>query len=104
MNFELFVCKNTRSHRYLPKSYCSFESYYKREFGCLEIAVKCVDSFHDAIEHIREHSSSHTDCIVTEEFGDAEVFMDWVDSAGVYHNASTRFADSLVAVLELRLV
>ena len=68
MNFELFVCQNTRSHRYLPKEITvpSNPTHYKREFGCLEIAVKW-NSYHDAIEHIREHGSSHTDCIVMED-------------------------------------
>lgn len=55
--------------------------------------MKCVNSDKDAIDHINSHGSSHTDCIVTENASVAKEFMNAVDSAGVYHNASTRFAD-----------
>jgi hypothetical protein len=47
----------------------------------------------DAITHINEYGSHHTDCIITESGAAAETFMQGVSSAGVYHNASTRFAD-----------
>ena len=57
------------------------------------IAVKTVDSMEEAIVHINSHGSHHTDCIVTENKAKANKFMDSIDSAGVYHNASTRFAD-----------
>ena len=47
----------------------------------------------DAIEHINKYGSGHTDCIITTSIENAEKFMNEVDSAGVYFNASTRFAD-----------
>ena len=47
----------------------------------------------EAISHINRFGSGHTDCIITENTANAEKFMTFVDSAGVYHNASTRFAD-----------
>ena len=47
----------------------------------------------DAINHINTYGSGHTDCIITEDTENAEKFMQKVDSAGVYQNASTRFAD-----------
>lgn len=71
----------------------STEQDYDTEFLELTLAVKVVESLEEAIEHINEHGSGHTDCIVTEDEAAANKFLAMVDSAGVYHNASTRFAD-----------
>ncbi|MDR0570832.1 MAG: glutamate-5-semialdehyde dehydrogenase [Clostridiales Family XIII bacterium] len=57
------------------------------------IAVKVVGGIDEAIDHINARGSRHTDCIVTEDPAAAERFMLLVDSAGVYQNCSTRFAD-----------
>lgn len=57
------------------------------------MAVKLVSGLDEAVEHINEHGSHHTDCIVTEGAEAAEAFQRKVDSANVFHNASTRFAD-----------
>lgn len=57
------------------------------------LAIKIVDSLKDAIAHINEYGSHHSDCIVTENYAAAERFLDQVDSATVYVNASTRFTD-----------
>ncbi|KAK6523585.1 hypothetical protein TWF281_001566 [Arthrobotrys megalospora] len=69
------------------------EQDFNTEFLDLTIAVKTVDSLPAAVEHINSHSSSHTDAIVTASKDSAEMFCRMVDSAGVYVNASTRFAD-----------
>mmetsp|Transcript_3898 Transcript_3898/g.6823 ORF Transcript_3898/g.6823 Transcript_3898/m.6823 type:complete len:446 (-) Transcript_3898:73-1410(-) len=69
------------------------ESDFVTEFLELEMAVRIVDSIEDAIEHINSHGSHHTDCIITEDGKAAERFLSGVDSANVYHNCSTRFAD-----------
>lgn len=66
---------------------------FDTEFLDLIMAVKFVDSVQEAIKHINEHGSGHTDAIVTEDKDNAALFVANVDSAGVYHNASTRFAD-----------
>lgn len=63
------------------------------EFLDLIMAVRPVRDMDEAIEHIRRYGSSHTDSIVTENAANAERFLREVDSAGVYWNASTRFAD-----------
>ena len=55
-----------------------------------------VDDLSAAIDHINHYGSGHTDCIVTEDVSAAQTFMTRVDSAGVYHNVSTRFADGFV--------
>ena len=57
------------------------------------ISIKTVASLEEAIAHINRHGSHHTDCILTEDEQAAKRFFALVDSAGVYHNCSTRFAD-----------
>ncbi|MBR2942164.1 MAG: glutamate-5-semialdehyde dehydrogenase [Clostridia bacterium] len=57
------------------------------------VSVKAVSSIEEAIAHINRHGSHHTDCILTEDEAAAKRFFALVDSAGVYHNCSTRFAD-----------
>lgn len=63
------------------------------EYGEKILALKIVKDVDEAIEHINTYGSGHTDCIVTSNAQNAENFMNSVNSAGVYHNASTRFAD-----------
>ncbi|PWM69079.1 MAG: glutamate-5-semialdehyde dehydrogenase [Eubacteriales Family XIII. Incertae Sedis bacterium] len=65
----------------------------KTEYLDYILTVKIVDSIEEAIEHINRYGSHHTDCILTESDEAAEKFMTYVDSAGVYRNCSTRFAD-----------
>ena len=63
------------------------------EYGDKILAFKTVKSIDEAIEHINIYGSGHTDCIITGSDENAEKFMNKVDSAGVYRNVSTRFAD-----------
>lgn len=63
------------------------------EYGEKTLSYKFVDSLDEAIEHINTFGSGHTDCIITKNIENAEKFMNKVDSAGVYFNVSTRFAD-----------
>lgn len=63
------------------------------EYGEKTLAYKFVKSVDEAIEHINTYGSGHTDSIITNDINNAEKFMNEVDSAGVYFNASTRFAD-----------
>ena len=63
------------------------------EYSDLVVAVRVVNSIDDAIEHIHTYGSSHTESIVTGDSVAAERFLAEVDAAGVFHNASTRFAD-----------
>ena len=66
---------------------------FATEYLDLIISVKLVDDIDEAIEHINRYGSHHTDCILTSDQDAAERFMQYVDSAGVYQNCSTRFAD-----------
>jgi glutamate-5-semialdehyde dehydrogenase len=63
------------------------------EYGDLELSIKVVDDAYDAIDHVNDHGSKHTESILTEDAETAETFMTGVDAASVFHNASTRFAD-----------
>jgi glutamate-5-semialdehyde dehydrogenase len=63
------------------------------EYGDYILNVKVVRSLDEALEHIRQHGTMHSECIVTENTAHAERFMQDVDAAAVYHNASTRFTD-----------
>ncbi|CAA3020566.1 delta-1-pyrroline-5-carboxylate synthase [Olea europaea subsp. europaea] len=63
------------------------------EYSSLACTVEIVDDVYAAIDHIHKHGSAHTDCIITEDSEVAEVFLNGVDSAAVFHNASTRFCD-----------
>lgn len=65
----------------------------KTEYLDYIISAKVVENVKEAIEHINFYGSHHTDCIITENGETAEEFMKLVDSAGVYQNCSTRFAD-----------
>ena len=69
------------------------ESDWATEYGDLILSARVVDSFAEAVAHISRYGSQHTETIVTEDRAAAESFMELIDAAGVYHNASTRFAD-----------
>jgi glutamate-5-semialdehyde dehydrogenase len=66
---------------------------FDTEFLSLVLAVKVVDGLDEALEHIAEHGTQHSDAILTEDYSLAMRFVDEVDSAAVYVNASTRFTD-----------
>lgn len=69
------------------------EDEFATEYGDLICSVKLVDGVEEAIRHINTYGSHHTDAILTEDAATAARFLQMVDSAGVYHNCSTRFAD-----------
>lgn len=63
------------------------------EYGDKIVSFKLVNSADEAIKHINKYGSGHTDSILSENKNNVEKFMNYVDSAGVYHNVSTRFSD-----------
>ena len=85
--------KATQALMGLPGQRSLEENDWSTEYGDLILAVRVVSGLDAAIEHIFQHGSRHTESIVTEDSGAAERFLNEVDAAGVYHNASTRFAD-----------
>lgn len=66
---------------------------FSHEWGEKIVSFKIVDNVDEAIAHINKYGSGHTDSILSENAQNVKKFMDYVDSAGVYHNASTRFSD-----------
>ncbi len=81
-----------KSIKYGIKIVASHEDW-ETEYLDLILSIKIVDSMHDAIAHIQKYGSKHTDGIITEDNQNASFFMNSVDSSGVFHNCSTRFAD-----------
>lgn len=82
-----------RARAVLTGAKAAADSDWGTEYGDLVLAVRTVDSFDEAVAHIARHGSAHTDAICTEDAQAAERFLREVDSASVFHNASTRFAD-----------
>ncbi len=79
--------------RYVPDAVAATEDDYHTEYLALECALKVVDSIDEAIDHIAAHGSHHTDAIVTRSAENRDMFFSRVDSADVFCNVSTRFAD-----------
>ena len=77
----------------VPSALPATEDDWNREYLDLKLAVRTVDSLNEAIAHINKYGSGHSDCILTDNPEHAEKFLNEVDSATVYVNASTRFTD-----------
>ena len=91
-NVELRGCERTREilgDSVIP----AIEADWATEYLDYILAVKVVDNIDEAIAHITKYSSGHSECIVTENYKNANRFKNEVDAAAVYVNASTRFTD-----------
>ncbi len=85
----LSILKSSPSLKLVPAT----DGDWGKEFLSLVAAVKVVDSLDEALEHIERYGSGHSEAIVTEEYQAAMCFLNEVDAACVYVNASTRFTD-----------
>ncbi len=90
-NVEIVACEKCRA--ILPDLAPATEEDYAAEFLALKISIKIVDGVEEAIAHINKYGTHHSDSIITEDAAAAEKFLNEVDSAAVYSNASTRFTD-----------
>jgi glutamate-5-semialdehyde dehydrogenase len=90
---EVRGCERTLAMAKSPGVKAATEEDWSTEYGDMILAVKVVDGLDAAIAHIHQFGSAHTEAIITEEAAAAEKFLSEVDAAGVFHNASTRFAD-----------
>lgn len=90
-NTEVRGCK--RTCEILKDALPASDEDYATEFLDYVIAVKVVDSLDEAMEHIRKYSTGHSECIITENYKNAERFVNELDAAALYVNASTRFTD-----------
>ncbi len=84
---------DARARAIYPASVPATDDDWATEYMSLDIAVKIVDSLDEAIAHIRQYSTGHTESIITNDLGNAERFLNEVDSASVMVNTSTRFTD-----------
>lgn len=81
------VCKN------FPDAQLAVEEDWYTEYLALTVSVKVVNNVQEAIEHINQYGTKHSEAIITENKQNAEAFLTYVDAAALYHNASTRFTD-----------
>ena len=77
----------------LPSAVPAADEDWGKEYNDYILAAKVVDSMDEALEHIYRYGTKHSEAIVTENLEAAERFLNEVDAAAVYHNASTRFTD-----------
>lgn len=84
---------DARARALYPDAVPATEEDWATEYMSLDLSVKIVDSLEEAIAHIRQYSTGHTESIITNDLANAERFLNEVDSAAVMVNASTRFTD-----------
>jgi glutamate-5-semialdehyde dehydrogenase len=77
----------------IPEAIPAVEEDWGTEYLDLVISSRVVDSVEEAVDHINRYGSMHSESIVTENYTNAQYFLDRVDAAAVYVNASTRFTD-----------
>lgn len=88
---ELRVCE--KSCKYLTRFVKASKEDYEDEFEDLILAIKIVSNVDEAISHIQKYSTNHSEAIISEDFTNINKFLDELDSACIYVNASTRFSD-----------
>ncbi|AJI55483.1 glutamate-5-semialdehyde dehydrogenase [Francisella philomiragia] len=81
------------SLKYLGNAILATPEDWDIEYLDLVLSIKTVANINEAIEHINTHGSMHSECIITENYTNTEIFLNEVDAAAVYANASTRFTD-----------
>lgn len=84
-------CERTREH--VPDAAVATVDDWATEYLALELAIRVVDSLDEALDHIHQYSTHHTESILTQSMANADRFLNEVDSAAVMVNASTRFTD-----------
>ena len=91
--YNVTVYADERAKAVVPEFQSATEEDFATEYLDYKISLKVVDSLDEAIRHINKYSTSHSESIVTENYANAMEFLNRVDSAAVYVNASTRFTD-----------
>lgn len=90
---DVTLVGDSKAREIIPDMEKATDADWATEYLDYKMSVKIVDSVEEAIDHIYKYSTGHSECIVTENAGTVEKFMNQVDSAAVYLNASTRFTD-----------
>lgn len=91
--YNVTVYADERARAVVPDFLSATEEDFATEYLDYKISLKVVDSLDEAIRHINRYSTSHSESIVTENYANAMEFLNRIDSAAVYVNASTRFTD-----------
>ncbi|ULO03661.1 glutamate-5-semialdehyde dehydrogenase [Campylobacter sp. RM12651] len=90
-NVELRVC--AKCEKFLKNYKKANDSDWEEEFEDLILAIKIVDDINEAILHIQKYSTNHSEAIISQDYTNINKFLDEIDSAVLYVNASTRFSD-----------
>ncbi len=90
-NVELRACK--RALEFIPQATPAKDEDWDTEYLDLILAIKVVSSFDEAVAHINQHGTSHSEVILTNDYNRSRAFLEQVDAAAVYINASSRFTD-----------
>ncbi|WP_288304674.1 glutamate-5-semialdehyde dehydrogenase [uncultured Fusobacterium sp.] len=80
-------------NQYIPTSLKATEEDWATEYEDYIVAIKTVENIDEAIKHIGTYGTRHSECIITENYTNAQKFLNEIDAAAVYVNASTRFTD-----------
>ena len=91
-NCKIYADKTIRRH-YKGKSNLAKEKDWSTEYLSAKISVKSVSNLNEAINHVNKYGTMHTDCIITKNKKNAEIFLKKINSSIAIHNASTQFAD-----------
>ncbi|MGJ9384688.1 glutamate-5-semialdehyde dehydrogenase [Salipaludibacillus sp. CF4.18] len=92
-DYNITVHGDEEAVKMIPDSLVAEEKDWTDEYLSLDLAVKIVDDIEEAIAHIEKYGTKHSEAIITENQTAADQFIQEVDAAAVYHNASTRFTD-----------
>ncbi len=91
-NCKIYADRTIRRH-YKGKSNLATEKDWSTEYLSAKISVKSVSNLNEAINHVNKYGTMHTDCIITKNKKNAEIFLKKINSSIAIHNASTQFAD-----------
>jgi len=91
-NCKIYADRTIRRH-YKGKSNLAKEKDWSTEYLSAKISVKSVSNLNEAINHVNKYGTMHTDCIITKNKKNAEIFLKRINSSIAIHNASTQFAD-----------
>jgi glutamate-5-semialdehyde dehydrogenase len=91
-NCKIYADRTIRRH-YKGKSNLAKEKDWSTEYLSAKISVKSVSNLNEAINHVNKYGTMHTDCIITKNKKNAEIFLKKINSSIAIHNASTQFAD-----------
>ncbi|WP_150467652.1 glutamate-5-semialdehyde dehydrogenase [Francisella sp. SYW-9] len=93
VKYNVELKTDSESLKYLENATLATTKDWDTEYLDLVLSIKTVANIDEAIEHINTYGSMHSECIVTENYTNTEIFLNEVDAAAVYANASTRFTD-----------